>query len=88
MLRTFLTTAWHLHYPIIGAPMAYVGAGRLANAVSRAGALGMIGIGSKHTPEFIARQAAIARGEDGQRFGIGLMGWSLQIRPEMLDAAI
>ena len=25
MLHTYLTTTWHLRYPIIGAPMAYVG---------------------------------------------------------------
>lgn len=88
MLQTFLTTQWNLKYPIIGAPMAYVGGGRLANAVSRAGGLGMIGVGSKQTAEFIAEQAAIARGEDGQRFGIGLMAWALERKPEMLDAAI
>ena len=46
MLSTFLTTSWHLRYPIIGAPMAGVGRGRLAHAVSEAGGLGMIGIGS------------------------------------------
>jgi hypothetical protein len=27
MLHTYLTTSWHLRYPIIGAPMAYVGRG-------------------------------------------------------------
>ena len=47
MLHTFLTTSWQLRYPIIGAPMAYVGRGRLARAVSQAGGLGMTGIGSK-----------------------------------------
>lgn len=88
MLQTFLTTTWNLQYPIIGAPMAYAGAGRLAHAVSRAGALGMIGIGSKHTPEFIGQQATIARGEDGQPFGFGLMAWALLNRPELLAAAI
>lgn len=46
MLHTYLTTTWRLRYPIIGAPMAYVGRGRLAHAVSHAGGLGMFGIGS------------------------------------------
>ena len=41
MLHTYLTTTWQLRYPIIGAPMAYVGRGRLARAVSQAGGLGM-----------------------------------------------
>jgi nitronate monooxygenase len=88
MLHTFLTTSWQLRYPIIGAPMAYVGRGRLAHAVSQAGGLGMIGIGSKESVELIAQEAAIARGNDQLRFGIGLMGWALETRPELLHAAI
>jgi len=88
MLHTYLTTAWHLRYPIIGAPMAGVGRGRLARAVSQAGGLGMIGIGSSESSDFIAREAAIARGTDQGRFGIGLMVWAIERRPELLDAAI
>ncbi len=88
MLHTYLTTSWQLRYPIIGAPMAYAGQGRLARAVSQAGGLGMIGIGSKHSVEFIAQEAAIARGTDQGRFGIGLMAWALELRPELLHAAI
>ena len=41
MLHTYLTISWRLRYPIIGAPMAYVGRGRLARAVSQAGGLGI-----------------------------------------------
>jgi nitronate monooxygenase len=88
MLHTFLTTSWQLRYPIIGAPMAYVGRGRLARAVSQAGGLGMIGIGSKEPPELIVREAALARGDGQGLFGIGLMVWALEARPEMLEAAI
>ena len=88
MLHTFLTTSWQLRYPIIGAPMAYVGRGRLAHAVSQAGGLGMIGIGSKESVELIAQEAAIARGNDQLRFGIGLMAWALETRPQLLHAAI
>jgi NAD(P)H-dependent flavin oxidoreductase YrpB (nitropropane dioxygenase family) len=47
MLYTYLTTSWHLRYPIIAAPMAGVAGGRLARAVSQAGGLGMIGVGSQ-----------------------------------------
>lgn len=88
MLNTTLTTSWHLRYPIIGAPMAGASAGRLAHAVSQAGGLGMIGVGSQTPVEFIAREAAIARGQDQTRFGIGLMAWALEKRPELLDAAL
>ncbi len=88
MLHTFLTASWDLRYPIIGAPMAGAAGGRLARAVSQAGGLGMIGIGSKTPVEYIAREAALARGDDQERFGIGLMAWALEARPELLDAAI
>src|SRR5579885_770703 len=88
MLHTFLTASWDLRYPIIGAPMAGAAGGRLARAVSQAGGLGMIGIGSKTPVEYIAREAALARGDDQERFGIGLMAWALESRPELLDAAI
>jgi nitronate monooxygenase len=88
MLHTYLTTSLHLRYPIIGAPMAYVGRGRLAHAVSQAGALGMIGIGSSESVEFLAREAAIARGVEQGRFGIGMHTWAIEKRPDLLDAAI
>jgi nitronate monooxygenase len=88
MLHTYLTTSWHLRYPIIGAPMAGVGRGRLAHAVTQAGGLGMIGIGIRESTAFIEQQANIARGMDNARFGIGLMAWAIEARPELLDAAL
>ena len=88
MLHTYLTTDWHLRYPIIGAPMAGVGGGRLARAVTQAGGLGMIGVGSKSATDFILREAEVARGSDNQRFGIGLMAWAIERRPELLQAAL
>ncbi len=68
--------------------MAYVGRGRLARAVSLAGGLGMIGIGSTESVEFLARETAIARGTDQMRFGIGMHTWAIEKRPDLLDAAI
>jgi nitronate monooxygenase len=88
MLHTYLTTSWGLRYPIIGAPMAYVGRGRLARAVTQAGGLGMLGIGSSESVEFLMQEAAIARGSDGGRFGIGMHAWAIEKRPDLLDAAI
>jgi len=87
MLKTFLTEAWGLRYPLIGAPMAGVAFGELAHAVTRAGGLGMIGVGSTDRVEWIAEQAAIA-GAGGARFGIGLMVWAVERRPELLEAAL
>src|SRR5881227_2208483 len=88
MLHTYLTTSSGLHYPIIGAPMAYVGRGRLARAVTQAGGLGMLGIGRSESVEFLRQEAAIARGSDGGRFGIGMHAWAIEKRPDLLDAAI
>lgn len=88
MLRTYLTTSWHLRYPLIGAPMAYVGRGRLASAVSQAGGLGMFGVGSSESTAFLLQEAAVARGPSDQHFGIGMHAWALEKRPDLLDAAI
>lgn len=89
MLRTILTTQWGLRYPIIGAPMANVARGRMAAAVTDAGGLGMIGVGNKDSVEFIERESGIARGDGSPRkFGIGLMAWLLESRPELFEAAL
>lgn len=73
--------------PLVSAPMAGVAGGRLAAAVSRAGALGMIGAGAAATSEWIATEAALAS-QDGRPFGIGLMAWALEADPTPLDAVI
>lgn len=88
MLHTFLTESLGLRHPIIGAPMAGVSGGRLARAISQAGGLGMIGIGSETPISFIEREAEVARGSDETRFGLGLMIWAVERRPEILDACI
>src|SRR5258708_14885038 len=88
MVDTHLTTAWRLRFPIIGAPMAYIGRGRLAHAVSQAGGVGMFGIGVVESVDFLAREAAVARGSDQQRCGIGLHTWAVEKRPELLQGGM
>jgi nitronate monooxygenase len=89
MLKTIVTQEWGLRYPIIGAPMANIARGRMARAVTEAGGLGCIGVGPRDTSEFIERESAIARGDGTPlKFGIGLMVWVLETRPELFDAAI
>ena len=87
MLRTWLTDTFGLNVPVIGAPMAGAGSGRLAAAVSGAGGLGMIGAGGTASPAWIAEQADIARA-GGRSWGIGLMAWVLADHPEQLEAVI
>jgi len=89
MLKTFLTQAWGLRYPILNASMTPAAAGNLARAVTDAGGLGMIGVNETWTPADIERECAVAReGDQQRRFGIGLFGWALEARPELLDSAI
>lgn len=82
-----LPTALRTHVPLIGAPMAEPGGGRLANAVSRAGGLGMFGVNHTRDAGWIRDQAAVA-GADGTSYGVGLMAWALEANPEQLDAVI
>ena len=81
MLRTHLTEQWDLRYPILGAPMAGTANGKLARAITQAGGLGQIGIGSETPIEYLEEESSIARGDDESRFGIGLMIWALERRP-------
>ncbi len=86
VIRTVLTEEWGLHHPIVLAPMWGPGGGRLAGAVAAAGGLGMIGVGERATPEWVAEQAALARGRG--RWGCGLTVWNLEQRPELLDVVL
>ncbi len=88
MLNTWLTREWGLRFPLIGAPMAGVAFGALAAAVSRAGGIGTIGVGSTETIERLAAEATIASQKGTLRFGIGLMEWAVRRRPELLEAAL
>ncbi|MCA0145762.1 nitronate monooxygenase family protein [Blastococcus sp. LR1] len=85
MITTALTRRFDLSTPVIGAPMAGVAGGALAAAVSRAGGLGMIGVAGNHSPDFITEQCAIP---ERLPFGVGLMAWVLDDRPELLEATI
>ena len=87
MIKTPLTRWFDLTTPIIGAPMAGVAGGALARAVSLGGGLGMIGISGRASAEFVTTQCAIAA-EDDVSFGVGLMVWVLDDRPDLLAATI
>lgn len=67
---------WGRSVPVVSAPMAGAADAALAIAVSRAGALGGIGIGSTRGPEWIRAQLDALAAADVP-FCIGLMAWSL-----------
>ena len=87
MIRTPLTRWFDLTTPIIGAPMAGVSGGALARAVSLGGGLGMIGVSGAASADFVTQQCAIAA-KDDVSFGVGLMVWVLDDRPDLLAATI
>ncbi|HEV2742149.1 MAG TPA: nitronate monooxygenase [Rubrobacter sp.] len=86
MISTDLTRLLGVRHPIVSAPMAGWSGGELAGAVSAAGAFGMIGVGSGTPTDWVSGQAEIARRHGP--FGVGLMSWALERRPELLDAVL
>jgi len=87
VIKTSLTRWFDLDVPVFGAPMAGVAGGELARAVSLGGGLGMIGVGSDTPADWVVAQARVPAEADVS-YGIGLMAWALERRPELLTAAI
>lgn len=83
----WLTEKFGVSVPVVGAPMANVGGGKLTAAISAGGGLGMLGAGSAVTAEWIRTEGAVAAA-GGKPYGIGLMAWSVQERPEHLEAVL
>lgn len=75
-----------LEVPVVLAPMAGVSGGHLAAAVSDAGGLGMVGIGSA-TAEQLLAETTIAKAT-GKPFGVGLLAWTLPMQEHLVDATI
>lgn len=84
-----MATTWSrsigIDVPIVNAPMGGAAGARLASAVSAAGGLGMVGMGSSATAEQLTAELAQL---DGQRCGIGLVHWVIQDRPDLFDVAL
>ncbi len=84
MLSTPWATGFGLQAPIVNAPMGGVAGGRLAAAVTAAGGLGMVGMGSVATRELLAEQLQHVDG----RFGIGLVDWVMRSEAGLLEDAL
>lgn len=76
-----------LRVPVVCAPMGGVAGGALASAVSRAGGLGMIGMGSAGSTAALERELALLD-TGGAPFGIGLVAWGIEREPELLARAL
>jgi nitronate monooxygenase len=73
-ITTSLTEEFGLEYPIVSAPMGEVAGGRLAAAVSNAGALGLVGAGYGD-PGWMRTELSIAREGTARPWGVGLITW-------------
>ena len=86
-METWLTRTLGVDLPLIQAPMAGVSEGLLAGAVSKAGGLGMIGVGPARLRTYVEEQAAVA-GSVARPYGIGLLAWALEQDPAPLEAVL
>ena len=84
MLSTPWSRSFGLRVPIVNAPMGGVAGGRLAAAVTAAGGLGMVGMGSDGSRALLAIQLRQVRG----RFGIGLVDWVIRSEAGLLEDAL
>jgi nitronate monooxygenase len=84
MLTTRFTQAFGLQHPIALAPMDPASGGRLAAAVSNAGALGMVG-GGYGCHATLQRELALA---GDAAVGCGFITWSMARDPSLLDRAL
>jgi nitronate monooxygenase len=74
MLRTRLTERFGIEHPIMSAPMAHHSGGRLAAAVSKAGALGSFGgIHRTQGPEWVRAEIARVRAATSRPFAVGFI---------------
>ena len=84
MLSTPWSGSFGLRVPILNAPMGGVAGGRLAAAVTAAGGLGMVGMGSDGSRELLRAQLRHVRG----KFGIGLVDWVMRTEEGLLEDAL
>lgn len=84
LLPSKITELLAIRHPVLLAPMAGIGGGRLAAAVSDAGGLGFIG-GGYCEGEWLKEQLALC---SGTSVGIGFITWALRARPDLLHTAL
>lgn len=84
-IRTAVTGAFGLEYPIVSAPMGVVSGGRLAAAVSNAGGLGLVG-GAYGDHDWLQTQLRLVQAEAKRPWGVGLITW--YVPPETVELAL
>ncbi|WP_454560733.1 NAD(P)H-dependent flavin oxidoreductase [Mycobacterium haemophilum] len=84
MLSTPWSRSFGLRVPIVNAPMGGIAGGRLAAAVTAAGGLGMVGMGSVATRALLKTELQYVPGQ----FGIGLVDWVMRHEAQLLEDAL
>jgi nitronate monooxygenase len=84
-VRTALTDAFGLEYPIVLAPMGGIAGGRLAAAVSNAGGLGLVG-GGYGDPAWLRTELDLVQSSTERPWGVGLITWHAS--REVVDLAL
>jgi nitronate monooxygenase len=88
-VNTALRELFGVEIPIVSAPMTPQAGGELARAVSQAGALGMLGFDESEPVASLREQLAILRRDFFARpFGVGLVRWVIDGRPELVELAL
>src|SRR4029453_3100608 len=88
MITTRFTQLFGLDYPIMSAPMAMYSGGRLAAAVSKAGALGSFGgVHRTKGPDWLAQEVALIRSKTDRPFGIGFITPFIPFVAPLFEAA-
>jgi nitronate monooxygenase len=87
VLRTWLTDRFGLQIPVVAAPMGGAASASFAAAVSRSGALGMVAAGSRATADSVREQLSEAAA-NGVPYGVGVLGWVVARRPEIIETVI
>jgi nitronate monooxygenase len=87
LMETRLTKLFGIKHPILSAPMANHSGGRLAGAVSAAGALGTFGAAGKPV-EWLKGEIALARSQTDGPFGVGFITHRLEVDAALFYAAL
>jgi nitronate monooxygenase len=88
-LRTRFTEAFRLEHPLLSAPMVMHSGGRLAGAVSSAGALGSFGgIHMRHDAGWVRDEVELVRAATDRPFAVGFITPFLPATETFFDAAL
>ena len=87
-MKTALTELFGARYPLLNAPMTPQAGGALARAVAQSGAIGMLGFDESESAESLRNEIRLVReGRPPAIFGIGLVRWVIDARPELVELA-